>query len=185
MPIEIIVALLAAAIALGLGLVKSYHVVIDAKGRIEKLIGTKTGQVERLRRAGRTSLLLKRSIKDGTHRREATASELEDSEAQLEAARAIDHRLYVLDDRRTKADFNWIITINNSVYLKLVAQNALPEAAESWEKGRRFLVFALDANKARDKAAARYPDRQGFRILSVNAQEAAGTGKTKKVEAIN
>ena len=92
------------------------------------------------------------------------------AEASLKTASAIDHRLYVLDDRRTKADQNWVATIVHPGYDQAVSHNALQEAVEGWRKGRRFLVFALDAAKARDKILARYPERVGYQVVSIEPQ---------------
>ena len=50
------------------------------------------------------------------------------------------------------------------------ASPLLPEAVASWRKGRRFLVYALDGGKAREKIVARYQDRQGFQVVSLEPQ---------------
>ena len=90
--------------------------------------------------------------------------------AGLQTASNIDHRLYVLDDRRTKADQSWIVVVGHPTYAQAISVNALPSAVEVWRRGRRFLVFALDGGKAREKASARYHERQGYQIISVELQ---------------
>ncbi len=174
MSTELYVILALAAVAFGMGLVRAYHAVEESQRRVAKVIKAKRGQVDRLRRAGRTSLNLKRAIRDGKRRLEETLLAVEEAETNFQAAEAIDHRLFVLDDRRTKVDQNWIILITHPDYGEAVNHNALPELVQSWQKGRRFLVFAPEIQKARDKAAARHPERLGYRIVSVTPQPVPG-----------
>ncbi len=169
MPIELYVIFGLAAIAFGIGLMRAYEAVGETQRRVAKVIKTKKGQVERLRRAGRNSLNLKRAIRDAKKRKEMTRMEVEEAEETRSAAEAIDHRLFVLDDRRTKVDQSWIATMAHPD-LAEINRNTLPQAIQSWQAGRRFLVFALDAQKARDKALARYPERLGYRLDSVAPQ---------------
>ena len=168
---ELIVAIGLAIVALGAGLVRAFQTVQEARGRVDKLAKSRLTQLERIRKAARTSLQLKRSIRDGEKRKAATQDEVEQAAAGLQSATTIDHRLYVLDDRRTKADQNWIATVSHpSLDHSSAGHNALPEAVESWRKGRRFLVFALDVGKAREKISARYPERNGFQVVSMEPQ---------------
>ena len=167
---ELIVAIGLAIVALGSGLVRAFQVVQDARDRVDKLAKSRLSQLERIRKAARTSLQLKRSIRDAEKRKTATEQEVEQAVAGLQSASDVDHRLFVLDDRRTKADQNWIATVVHPAYDQSIAHAALTEAVESWRKGRRFLVFAHDGNKARDKIVARYPDRQGYQVVSIELQ---------------
>ena len=167
---ELIIALVLAALALGAGLIRAFQTVKEARGRVDKLMRNRLAQVERIRKAARSSLHLKRSIRDAEKRKVITEADLVQAEAGLKTASNIDHRLYVLDDRRTKADLNWIATAVHPTYDQAVGHNALQEAVEGWRKGRRFLVFALDAAKAREKILARYPERLGYQVVSIEAQ---------------
>jgi len=167
---ELIVAIGLAIIALGAGLIRAFQTVQEARGRVDKLVKNRLSQLERIRKAARTSLQLKRSIKDAEKRRTATETEVEEAAAGLQTASDVDHRLYVLDDRRTKADQNWIATVVHPSFDQSISHNALPAAIESWRAGRRFLVFALDGGKARDKITARYPERQGYQVASIELQ---------------
>ncbi len=174
MSIELYVILAMAAVAFGMGLIRAYHAVEESQRRVAKVMKAKRGQVDRLRRAGRTSLNLKRAIRDGKRRLADTHRAVEEAEASFMAAEGIDHRLFVLDDRRTKADFNWIALITHPDYADGVNHNAQPELTQSWQKGRRFLVFAPDVQKARDKVLARHPERLGYRVVSVAQQPPQG-----------
>ncbi len=181
MSIELYVILAMAAVAFGMGLIRAYHAVEESQRRVAKVMKAKRGQVDRLRRAGRTSLNLKRAIRDGKRRLEEMHLAVEEAETSFQAAEQIDHRLFVLDDRRTKADSNWIALVSHPDYAEGVNHNAQPELVQSWQKGRRFLVYAPDMQKARDKVMARHPERLGYRVVSVGPQPppgkpAAGTG---------
>ena len=167
MSLELIVALTLATLALGAGLIRAFHTVQEARGRVDKLMRNRLAQVERLRKAVSVAYDV---LGDAEKRKVATEAEVTQAEASLKTASAIDHRLYVLDDRRTKADQNWVATIVHPGYDQAVSHNALQEAVEGWRKGRRFLVFALDAAKARDKILARYPERVGYQVVSIEPQ---------------
>ncbi len=167
---ELIVAIALAVLALGAGLARAFQTVQEARGRVDKLAKSRLSQLERIRKAARTSLHLKRSIKDAEKRKVATETEVEQAVASLQTASDVDHRLYVLDDRRTKADQNWIATVVHPAIDQSISHNALSETVESWRKGRRFLVFALDGGKARDKISARYPERLGYQVVSIEPQ---------------
>ena len=174
-PLELIVAIIVGVASLTAGLLRAHQAITEARGKVAKLHHAKVGQVDRLRRAARTSLVLKRNIREAEKRRLTTEVELEEAQARLDAADNVDHKLHVLDDRRTKADQNWIATIAHGNYAQSINHNILPDVAESWQRGRRFLIYALDSEKARGKAQSRYPDRLGYRLLSLTAQPMVAT----------
>ena len=159
-----------AVVAMGAGLLRSIQTVMDARGRVDKLARSRLSQLDRIRKAARTSMHLKRSIKDAERRKVEVEKEVEEATASLQVARSVDHRLFVLDERRTKADHNWVATVVHPAAGQALGQNVLPEAVASWRKGRRFLVYALDGGKAREKIVARYQDRQGFQVVSLEPQ---------------
>ncbi len=170
MPIEMIVAMAIAVVALISGLIRSYHAIADAQERVGKVGKAKFTQIDRIRKAARASLSLKRSIKDGKRRLEGSILGVEEAELRLKAAEAIDHQVYVLDDRRTKADQVWSAVVVHPGYAQSINHNVVPEAVASWAKGRRFMVFALDIGKAREKLMVRFPERLGYRVESVVEQ---------------
>jgi hypothetical protein len=178
MSIELYVILALAAVAFGMGLVRAFHAVEEARRRVVKVTRAKRGQVDRLRRAGRSSLNLKRAIRDGKRRLEQTLLDVEEAEAAFNAAEGIDHRLFVLDDRRTKVDQSWIAALTHPDYADAINHNALPELVKSWQKGRRFLVFAVDVQKVREKVLARFPERLGYRVVSITPQTVQAPAST-------
>lgn len=138
-----------------------------AERSIAKLQSRKEHQAERIRRLGRLNLNLAREIRDARHRRDVMQAALEETENRLHTALARNNRMYILDDRRTPADSGWVVRVANHDYAGRVNPNLERFALESWRQGRRFLVWALDEHKARDKVTARYPDHKGFVIESV------------------
>ena len=167
---ELIVAIGLAIVALGSGLVRAFEDVQGARSRVEKLAKSRLSQLDRIRKAARSSLQLKRAIAEAEKRKVATEEEVERAVASLETANDVDHRVFVLDDRRTKVDQNWIATIVHPAIEQSISPTALQDAIDSWHKGRRFLVFALDGGKARDKIVARYPERLGYQVVSIEIQ---------------
>jgi hypothetical protein len=167
MEIEFVVSLVAAAMALVGGLIRTGQQVRATQARIDRLINARLMQVHRLRKGGRQSLNMARDLRLGTRRRSALEDEVFELAQRLEKAKAVDHRVFVLDDRRTKNDLSWVVTISNPTFATSVNAQAPADTLQSWQEGRRFVVWALDANKAREKAAGRYPERSGFRVVSV------------------
>ncbi len=177
MSIELYVIIALTVVAFGIGLTRAFQTMEEARKRVSKAFKAKKAQVDRLRRAGQTSLGLKRALRDAQRRLEITKMDVDEAESQRQAAEVIDHRLFVLDERRTKADQSWVVIVAHS-NLAEVNHNAREVAVQSWQAGRRFLVYALDEPKARGKALARYPERLGYRLVSVQPQGAARATKS-------
>lgn len=138
-----------------------------AERSIAKLQARKEHQGERIRRLGMLNLRLAREIREARLRRDSIRTAMEETENRLHATLARNNRMYILDDRRTPADSGWVVRVSNADYAGRVNANLERFALESWRQGRRFLVWALDEHKARDKVAASYPDHKGFVIESV------------------
>jgi hypothetical protein len=138
-----------------------------AEDRIARSAERKQAQVDRIRRAGHINLTLARERAALLQRKLAMELDCEELEEQLKSSGNADRRLYVLDDRRTPADQAWIVRLSNRDYASRVNDNLEMPALDTWKKGRRFLVWALDEAKARSKVQARYPDRKGFTIQSI------------------
>lgn len=169
-PLELVVALIVAVAALIMGLVKAYEAIREGRAKVAKMDGARRSQVDRLRRAARNSLNYKQLVRDARRHRDAAELEVEEAQAKLTAAEAVDHRLYVLDDRRTKADQDWVAMVFHPDYA-MVVHSALPTALASWRAGRRYLVFALDPDKAREKIMARYPERLGYAVTTLEPRK--------------
>lgn len=138
--------------------------------RIANAVSRKQTQVDRIKRVARTTLQQARDLRDARRRKGMAELGCEELEQRLKAAGAADRRVYVLDDRRTNTDGTWILRIVNLEYSKRVNPDLDPVALDSWKRGRRFLVWAQDEKKAREKANSKYPEQKGFAIMEIGPQ---------------
>lgn len=137
--------------------------------RIANAVARRQAQVERIKRVARTTLQQARDLRATHRRRNAAEMGCEDLEQRVKAAGSNDRRVYVLDDRRARADTGWILRVVNGEYASKVNANLESVALESWKRGRRILVWGLDEKKAREKLHARYPENKGFAITGVES----------------
>lgn len=143
----------------------------ETEATVEKANTRRLAQVERIKKAARTTLNLAREKEAMRRRKNAIEIACEDLEGRLAASKALDKRLYVLDDRRTQADLGWIVRVVNADYAYKVNAKIDRTALETWRRGRRFIVWALDEKKAREKVIARFQEHKGFDIVSVEKQQ--------------
>lgn len=168
MDLSLFFACALSALALMVSLSRATQRIQDAKGRADRFDAMKTAQSERIRKEARTTLGLKRELRAIRRRKEILEEECRLLETRLKRAAEVDHVLYVLDDRRTPADQGWVAVIANPEVLEHGNPHLNASAVASWKIGRRFIVWALDEKKAREKIAARYPDRLGFALTSIS-----------------
>lgn len=164
---DLIFPLVASALALAGGFLRSHQHVEAARRRIEGLRRAKEVQVDRLKHAAKTSLMLKREYDRAVVRMQEIQEEISELSKKLIAARKVDRRVYVMDDRRTPNDLCWIAIVTNTHYAEHVHLQATAAAQQSWRQGRRLMIYALDANKAREKAVTRLPERLGYHIGTI------------------
>ena len=157
--------------SLGLAMKQAFRQLAAIEETVAKAAGRRQAQVDRIRRAGRTTLDLAREIRESRRRKRSMEQACEDLEQRLAATNAAERRLYVLDDRRTPSDLTWVVRVANLEYAVRVNPDLEPSALASWKKGRRFLVWALDEKKAREKVLARYPEHKGFYIQGASRHE--------------
>lgn len=155
--------------ALAVALLMALRRLKTSEERIANAVTRKQAQVERIKRVARTTLHLAQDLRDAKRRRNAIEFACEELEQKLKASGATERRIYVLDDRRTQADTAWLVRIVNTEYSSRVNSALEKSALESWKRGRRFLVWALDEKKVREKVNARYPEHKGFALMSVEA----------------
>ncbi|MBK1837534.1 hypothetical protein JHL17_08925 [Azospirillum sp. YIM B02556] len=137
--------------------------------RIATAVSRKQAQVERIKRVARVTLQQARDLRDARRRKAMAEMGCEDLEQRLKVAGTADRRIYVLDDRRTQKDQGWLLRVVNADYGARVNANLTSTALDSWKRGRRFLVWALDENKAREKVNARFPQNKGFTVLGIES----------------
>lgn len=153
--------------ALAFAMAQAIRRLNETSAMVGKAEARRRQQVERIKRAARQTLGLKRELVAARRRRTAMEIGCEEHEERLRALAAVDRRIFVLDDRHTQNDLGWLVRISNSAYAERVDANLERSALDSWRRGRRFLVWGLDEHKAREKVATRFPPAKGFTIQSV------------------
>lgn len=143
----------------------------ETEANMAKVEARRQAQVERIKRAARGTLHQAREMAAIRRRKAAIEFACQEIEERLNATRALDRRLYVLDDRRSEAEQGWIVRIAHPDYGHKVNAKLERTAIETWRRGRRFLVWAIDEKKARDKVHARYPEHKGFDLQSIERHE--------------
>ncbi|MFC5307353.1 hypothetical protein [Azospirillum picis] len=133
--------------------------------RITSSVSRKQAQVERIKRIARATLQQGSDLRNARRRKAMAEMACEDLEQRLKASGSADRRVYVLDDRRTQNDHGWLLRVVNIDYASRVNAGLSRPALDSWKRGRRFLVWALDEKKAREKIHARFPENKGFAVM--------------------
>lgn len=153
--------------ALAFAMLQAVKRLRETAAMIDKAQARRQQQVERIKRAARQTLGLRRELTAAKRRRTAMEFACEELEERLRALSAVDRRIFVLDDRHTQNDLGWLVKISNASYAEKVNANLERSALDSWKRGRRFLVWGLDEHKAREKVAARFPHARGFTIQAI------------------
>ena len=124
-------------------------------------------QVGAIRSLARDTLRLRRHTKALLEEIEKISAECNDIKESIAEAEKVDRRLYILDDRRTLVDQEWIITAHHPNYKAHVSPRATSRLSLEWMNGRRYLVWAVDRDRALDKFNNRMPKERGFVIQEV------------------
>lgn len=127
-----------------------------------------------IRGMARQSLQLRRHIRAATDDIETLTRDFHATRERFKAAEAVDRRLYVLDDRRTPADQEFIASISHPTYQRHVSPKATQALAMAWMTGRRYVVWAVDKNRALDKINARLSRDQGYVISAIAHRDDEG-----------
>lgn len=156
-------------VALVFALLKATKRLKETEAMIEKSHARRQAQVDRIKRVARTTLHQRRELNALNRRKAATEFACEELEQKLNASRALDRRIYVLDERKHDADQPFTARVSNSDYAVKVNSKLERTALENWRRGRRFLIWAHDEAKAREKINARFPEHKGFHLQSLEA----------------
>ncbi|MBI1208839.1 MAG: hypothetical protein GC191_16330 [Azospirillum sp.] len=142
----------------------------QARRRLARVKGLQSRDCADIRALARQTFEIKREFRRAEAARDAANRECGRLAEQIKAAEAVDRRLYVLDERRTALDLSWVATISHPDYARVVQPKATPRLAKIWLEGRRFVVWALDEAKARQKIEARLPESAGYTVRAVTAK---------------
>ncbi len=147
---------------------KKIGVADSLKSRLEKAIVAVKTQSSYIRGLARGTLNLHRLYRSKRSIRDRIYVRCEEISSLIKTATSIDCRVHVLDDRKTKHDISWIAVINHPNFRETILPEANDDYNLHWRVGRRFIVWAVDQQRAVDKINTIYPREKGFIIASLN-----------------
>lgn len=128
-------------------------------------------QWRRLRRIGKQSLKLRRDRRQAESQMERLTDSINRLNRMLQVTQSKEvSRTYVLDDRRTPRDVSYVVTVRHQKFAMVVPE-APEETVLSWQTGRRFIVWAVDEERALAKVEQRMPAARGYQILGIALEE--------------
>lgn len=131
-------------------------------------------QSNAIRAMARETLHLRRHVGKATREIESLSQDYVALKEKVKQAEGVDRRLYVLDDRRTQVDTEFIISMAHPNYKRHVSPKATAALSMAWSTGRRYVVWAVDKDRALDKINARMPKEQGYVICAVAQRDGDG-----------
>ncbi len=171
---QTILIILACAVTLILTAYRARKRLTGVNKRISRLKGVIREQSVAIRAQARETLALSRQGKRLEQQVEEFSNQCAEVKSKISSAEKVDRRIYVLDDRRTPADQVWIISLNHPNYKLHVSPDATPDLNMAWSMGRRYVVWAVDKDRALDKLQTRFPKEKGF-VIKGMSKTAAGT----------
>ncbi|MEI8396076.1 MAG: hypothetical protein WCF85_15165 [Rhodospirillaceae bacterium] len=145
---------------------------VDKAGKNEYRLRTHTRELSAAIRLIATECLhMKRQLIRMAEEYDRIGLDSENIKEKIVEAEKIDRRIYVLDDRRTLADLTWNAVITHANYRTHHSPAATKELHENWQLGRRFIVWALDRERALDKINSRLPKEQGFAVVELEQRK--------------
>ena len=146
------IAFITATLALTVALVyfRARKVLRKAGSREAALRKLNREQSVAIRVMARETLRLRRLYKELSLDAIVLNDERESLCGQIKEAEKIDRRVYVLDDRCTAADAAWLAVTVHPNYKVHISPKASTEQCISWAKGRRYVVWAINKERALD-----------------------------------
>ncbi len=161
---QTLLIIIAAAVTLILTAIRVRKRMSGVEKRISRLRGVIREQSLAVRTMARETLGMRRHDKRLEKQIDELANQCIELKDKIAEAEKIDRRIYVLDDRKTPSDQSWIISVVHPNYKLHVTPEATPELNMAWTVGRRYIVWAVDKDRALDKFNARMPKERGFAI---------------------
>ncbi|ACJ00793.1 hypothetical protein [Rhodospirillum centenum] len=145
--------------------------------RLQRMHQMQEGRLRQLREATRQLRDKARISLDLKREERAMRRELAELQAQIESgddtvARETSQEawLYIFDDRFSPGDKPFTVVVSHPDFRR-VSRNAPAEVVESWQAGRRYLMFAAVDKLAQAKATQRHPPERGFVVGPVSLYE--------------
>lgn len=168
---QILLLAVIATLTLVLNFRRTLYRIDHALGRIDKMGVAIKAQSVYVRTMARKTLLLRRSCRAKMANRDRLHQRCDDIIELIRKTASVDCRLHVLDDRRTRADSGWVAMVSHPGFKGLILPEATADYDRQWRVGRRFIVWAVDRQRALDKVNAAYPADQGFVVASLGPEE--------------
>lgn len=131
-----------------------------------------------LRRKHSLSQQVRTLAKESLHQRLSSVHDADGAESlhdviasltrKVDELELVDRRVLVVDERRGQREVGWILRIARQ---EPGAYTEAPRVTESWQFGRYLFFWAQDEKGARQRAAFRFPESQGYRIVEVIRHE--------------
>ncbi len=168
--LELTVLAFISSIALVVNFRRKLKMVDNMKGRIEKMVSAVQNQSKYIRSLARGTLNLRRLHRSKLQIRDKVHVRCDEITDLIKKASSVDCRLHVLDDRRTNNDMNWVAVVRHPDFRGAVLQTVIDECDRQWKIGRRFIIWAVDRERAMDKVKTAYPVEKGFIMASFDMQ---------------
>jgi hypothetical protein len=116
-----------------------------------------------VRDQARTTLQLKREERAMARELEQLTGHIGTTENEVSARKASAQYLYLFDDRKAPEDGAYVVTITNPNFNR-IAKHAPADVVQSWQQGRRYMVWAASPKAALAKAGQRHPPERGYTV---------------------
>ena len=164
---QTILIIIAAALTLILTAIKTRKRLSKMDQRVARMRAVIREHSQVVRSLARQSLALRRKDKELEQQAEDFTNQCNEINIKITEAEKIDRRIYVLDDRKSPNDQSWIIAVMHPNYKTHVSPEATPELSMAWCTGKRYIVWAVDKDRAVDKLWSKLPKEKGFVITAV------------------
>ena len=168
--LQLMILILISSVVLAINFRRKLGAVDNMKIRLVKMALAVQTQSKYIRSLARGTLNLGRLYRSKILIRDRTHVRCDDITDLIRKATSVDCRLHVLDDRRTSSDVSWVAVVRNTDYRGLVLPTAIDDIDRQWKIGRRFVVWAVDRERALDKIKQAYPTDKGFVVASFDME---------------
>lgn len=165
---QTLLIIIAAAATLILTAIRARKRLSGVEKRIARLRAVIREQSLAVRTMARETLAMRRQDKRLEAQIEELSGQCIEIKSKIAEAEKVDRRIYVLDDRKTLSDQTWVISVIHPNYKAHVVPEATPELNMAWHTGRRYIVWAVDKDRALDKFHARMPKEKGFVVSGMS-----------------
>ncbi len=137
--------------------------IYQARQSVQEVLRRKHSLSVQIRTLARESLHQRTTSVHDRHNSENLHDVIEGLTRKAADLECVDRRVLVLDERRGQQETGWIICVHRSA--DAAPQAEPPRVTETWIEGRYLFFWAQDEIKARRKAAIRFPEDQGYRVI--------------------